>query len=125
MKKSLKQLTNEWRKAKDKANKFDAKEFDLRLQIDTLLAQDNKQSESIVVGTSKVSFTRKLNYSIPKAAITDIKANIPKDIFTDAFTTSYSLKPAVYNELKGKAKKIIEAHLTVKASPLSVSIKEV
>ncbi len=123
--KQLEALTSKWRKAKSKLQKFQAKELDLRLQIDTILATNNELTAKVTLGSENITFTRKKNYSIPKSSIVDIRTHLSETVFNDAFTTSYALKPAVYEHLSGKCKEAIKKHLVIKDAPLSVSLKEV
>jgi len=124
--KQIQQLTNKWRKAKSKLQRVQAKEQDLRLQLNAILTKlgNDKMIIQLEETQEKVTFTRNKNYSIPKASIPDIKTRIPETTFNEAFTTSYKLKPAVYNSLSGKCKQAITDHLTIKDSPLSITIKE-
>ena len=120
----LEQLSKKWRKTKSKLQKVQAKEIDLRLQIDLLLAQGKLSTVAVIDDMDKITFTRAENYSIPKAAIPDIKGNIPKETFDDTFTISYKIKPAVYDKLSGDCKDVIKKHLTIKPAPLRVTVKE-
>lgn len=121
---TIESLTKQWRKAKAKLQKFEAKEFDLRFQIDSLMELKHQTKVKTVLDNEEINFTRSSNYSIPKAAIPDIQSRIPKKTFNDAFTISYKLKTSVYNNLSGSCKKAIKDHLTIKDAPLKVSVKE-
>ena len=122
-----KSLVNRWLKSKRKLQKAQAKEADLRSQIDLELVKKNKLTDSIIVGNDNIKFTRASNYSIPKASIVDIKLHIDDDaVFNKLFTTSYKLKKTTYSNLSdGEVKNSIKSHLTIKDAPLSVSFKEV
>jgi len=118
-------ITAKWYKAKRKLQKIQAKEKGLRDQIEAILVKQNKDKEVFTSDDTQITFTRNQHYSIPKAAIPDIKINIPKDTFNDLFTTSYTLKKAVYDNMKDSdCQKVVKKHLTIKPSPLSVKVKE-
>ncbi len=121
----INKLTKKWLKTKSKLQKVQAKERHLRLQLDEQLSMSNLDNLKLNSPEQKISLTRKKNYSIPAAAMVDIKANIPAQVFTNLFTTSYRIKPAVYNELSGNCKNIVKGHLTIKDAPLSITVKEV
>lgn len=123
MAKDLKALHKEWSKAKAKFEKFKAKEMDLRMQIDQLLAKDKKDSWIIESDLTSTTFKRNLNYSIPKAGVIDVKANVPKETFNELFTVSYKLKPAVYEALSGECKQAVDKHLVLKPAPPTVTTK--
>lgn len=120
-----KTVEEKWLKAKKQLQKATAKEWNLRQQVETQMIKAKEDKHIYLVGDENITFTRRKNYSIPKAAIVDIQTRIPKDVFNSAFTTSYKLKAAVYDNLSGDCKKAITDHLTIKDSPLSVSIKEI
>ena len=122
---ALETLTSQLSKAKSKLLKFQAKERDIRNSIDQLLAKNGEQSIKIESLTTSTTFTRATNLAIPKAAYVDIIDRLPKDVFDNTFTTSYRIKAAVYNELTGKNKEIIDTHLQVKNAPSKVVVKEV
>ncbi len=131
----LQKLTAKYFKAKAKLQQASAKEASLRMDIQAILVKQGADSSKVTLdhNTNKlntvndvaVTFTRRKNYSIPKAAITDIRDNIKKKVFDDVFTTSYKLKPTVYEKLTGACREKIMEHLTIKDSPLSATIKEV
>lgn len=121
--KKLNKLTKKWASAKAALQEAQALELSIRNSLDELLAKNELLVVKVETVTDAMTFKRNHNYSIPKAAITDIKANLPEATFNDAFTTSYKLKPAVYENLSGECREAIEKHLVIKPSPLSVSVK--
>ena len=124
MKDTLKTLTTKWKKAKAKLQKIQAKELDLRMQMDLLMAGKGELTAKVTYGSENVNLKRNLNYSIPAASYVDLKSKLDKEIFKDTFSVAYKIKPAVYEKMSGKNKEIIDEHLTIKASPLSATIKE-
>ena len=123
----LEDLSVKWQKAKIKLQKAQAKELALRFKLDAVLAKDGSTNASVTINHSSISLKRNTNYSIPKAGMIIIKANLDKELFTDTFTTSYSIKKAVYDAMDDNSpnKAIIDKHLTKKPSPLTATIKEI
>ena len=113
-------------KAKAKADKFTAKATAIRVEMESVLVKAGESNAAVTFDDVKITMKRAENYSIPAAAFTDIITTLPKDAFKLLFNTSYKLKKARYDELSdGKMKKAIKKHLTIKPSPLSVSVKEI
>lgn len=115
-------LYKKWMKARTALAAATLNESQLREEI-MLGMEDDKLK--VTVGDEIVSFTKGENHSIPKAGALDIKSNIKSDVFESVFTTSYKLKPAVYNAMSGKAKKAIDKHLVIKPAPLKVTVNPV
>ena len=123
----LENLTKKLQKTIAKKQKQQAKETDLKVQIDQLLAQLNTSKAKVETEGAVITLTRNENYSIPKAAITDIQTRIPENVFANLFNTSYRLNKNQYESLSdtdSECKKVIKEHLIIKPAPLSVRITE-
>ena len=123
----IEKLTQQFIKQQAKVYKHQAKLNQLKEQIELLLVKSHKEKETLTTDNKVITFTRRENYSIPKASIPAIKESMPADTFNSLFTTSYRLRESAYNKLprKSDCRKAIEEQLTIKHAPLSVRVKEV
>jgi len=116
-------LKSKWYKAKQKAIKAVARELELRSLIDEQLAAAGKEKEiTTFPGGKTVTFTRSLRQTVPKAAIPDLVNKLDKEVFDLVFNVSHTLKPAIYNNLTGEAKKVLDSKVVSKYGALKVSI---
>ena len=125
MSKKITKLTEKWLKAKSKLSEAQAAETAAKNDLDLALAKINSDKATVTIGTKQIDMSVQQNYSIPKAAITDIQANLPKSVFSQAFTTSYRLKTSIYENLTGDNKQVIKNHLTIKPAPLKITVKDI
>ena len=123
----ISKLTNKLLKVRSKIAKFQEKERNLRDRIESILVRENRSKETVTTASKSITFTRRQNYYIPKASIPALKEGINLETFNSLFTTSYKLKEAAYATLPidSPCRKAIKEQLTIKPSPLNVSIKEV
>lgn len=118
----MKDLRVKWWKAKQKAIKAAARELELRKLIDEQLAAAGKEKETTTFpGGKAVTFTRSLRQTVPKAAIPDLVNKLDKEVFDLVFNVSHTLKPAIYNNLTGEAKKVLDSKVISKYGALKVS----
>lgn len=121
--KKLEKLYKKWRKSKIELDRVRAEEMNLRQQIEAHMVKKDLLVVKVEDVDDYARFSRQHNYYVPSAAFTDIKANLPKDVFNEAFNVSYKLKPAVYEKLSGDCRATIEKHLTIKPSTLKAEIR--
>lgn len=122
--KQFQKVHAKWFAAKLALDAARAAEMSLRSELENLMAQDKLDEFKFEDDLNTYSFKRQENYSVPAAAIPDIKAHLDEKVFESAFSVSYKLKPAIFENLTGKPRQVIQQHLTIKPAPMSVTVKQ-